>query len=154
MPPNLQRAGRDHLHFPGFLLEIGLMPSTRSTGLTRTGLVRRIPMENATRSALWGLPLFLLIYRDRRGVSAIIIEAASLAAAQAKAATAGLDTPNSFRMGQKLDAELITVVRSEQVGRILPVPEAKELLALFKAPRLHNLGTRQRRGHRPAALRH
>jgi hypothetical protein len=78
-------------------------------------------------------PHFLLIYRDRRGVSAVIIEALSLATARMKAATAGLDTPNSFRLGQELDAELIPLVRPEQVGRILPAAEAKQLLALFEA---------------------
>jgi hypothetical protein len=63
----------------------------------------------------------------------MVIEAPSLAAARTKAAAAGLDTPNSFRLGQELDAELITLLHPAQLGRILPAAEAKELLALFKA---------------------
>ena len=105
-------------------------------------------MANATRSTLWEMPLFLLIYRDQRGVSAIIVEAASLGAARIKAATAGLDTPNSFRLGQELDAALIKVVGPQQVGRILPAAEAKELLALFETC----MSTAAKRSRRPIKL--
>jgi len=78
------------------------------------------------------MPHFLLIYRDQ-GVSVVIVEAPSLVDAQIKATTAGLDTPNSFRLGQELAADLISLVRPEQLGRILPATEAKELLTLFEA---------------------
>jgi hypothetical protein len=90
-------------------------------------------VENAIGSALWVTPHFLLIYRDRRGVMVVIIGAPSLAAARKKAAAAGLNSPNSFRVGQELDAELVALLRSSQVGRILSAAEAKELLALFEA---------------------
>jgi hypothetical protein len=90
-------------------------------------------VENATRSALWRIPHFLFIYRDQRRVSTIIVEARSLAAARIKAATIGLDTPNTFRLGHELEAELIPLVLPEQVGRILSAAEAKELLTLFEA---------------------
>jgi hypothetical protein len=93
-------------------------------------------MQNATHSALWGMrPHFLLVYRDQRGLSAIIMAAPSLAAARIKAANAGLNTPNSFRLGHELDAELIALVTPGQIGRILSAAEARELLARFEARR-------------------
>jgi hypothetical protein len=75
---------------------------------------------------------FLLIYRDQRSASVIIIEALSLAAAQMKAVSAGLSTANSFRLAYELDAELMTLVPPGQVGRILPAREARELLTRFE----------------------
>jgi hypothetical protein len=90
-------------------------------------------MENAAHSALWGLPLFLLMYRDQGWVSTIIVEARSLAAARMKAAAVGLGTPNSFRLGHELEAELVALLLPEQVGRFLSAAEAKELLTLFEA---------------------
>jgi hypothetical protein len=86
-----------------------------------------------TLSALWGMPHFLLIYRDQGRVSTIIVEARSLAAARMKAAAVGLDTPNSFRLGHELEAELIPLVLPEQIGHFLPAAEAKDLLTLFEA---------------------
>jgi hypothetical protein len=76
---------------------------------------------------------FLLVYRAPEGANVIIIEAASLAAAQAKAMKAGLVAPNSFRLGQQLDAEFVALLRPEHVGRVLCSAEAKDLLALFEA---------------------
>jgi hypothetical protein len=72
-------------------------------------------VESVTRSARGGLPHFLLIYRDQRCVSTIIVEARSLAAARMKVAAVGLDTPNSFRLGHELEAELIPLVLPEQI---------------------------------------
>ncbi len=88
-------------------------------------------MGNAAHSALWGKSHFLLIFRDRQSAAAFIVEASSLAAARLKAATAGLDTENSFRLGHELDPELITLVPRTQIGRILNAGEAKELLTRF-----------------------
>jgi hypothetical protein len=90
-------------------------------------------VENVTLSALWDMPHFLLIYRDQGCVSTIIVEARSLAAARMKAAALGLGTPNSFRLGHELEAELVALVLPEQVGRFLSAAEAKEILTLFEA---------------------
>jgi hypothetical protein len=87
-------------------------------------------MKNATPSKH-----FLLVYRDQRGASVAIFEASSLAAARMKAAKAGLDTANSFRLGHELEAELIPLVPMAEVGRILTAAEAMKLMARFVARR-------------------
>jgi len=108
----------------------GLGPSRHA--LAAVTMTDGFIVENETRSALLGIPHFLFIYRDQRRVSTIIVEAKSLAAARLKAATIGLDTPNSFRLAHELEAELIPLVLPKQVGRILSAAEAKELLTLFE----------------------
>ena len=106
-------------------------------------------VENATRSVLSGMPHFLLIYRDRRCARVIIVQAPSLAGARTIAATVGLDTANAFRLGHELEAELIPLVRPEQIGRILTAAEAKRLLTQFEA-RLSNDASRRRTDLRAA----
>jgi hypothetical protein len=78
-------------------------------------------------------PHFLLIYRERLRFGALVVQAPSLADALFQAAEAGLDAPNSFRLAQQIDAELVTLVPPEQVGRILSRTEARELLGSFEA---------------------
>jgi hypothetical protein len=73
---------------------------------------------------------FLLIYRGRRTISTLVIEATSLAAALVRAQGIGGDQ-FQFRMVQALDPDLAKLVRPEQVNRALSPAEAKQLLALF-----------------------
>jgi len=49
---------------------------------------------------------FLLIYRVRSSASTFVAKANSLADALDQAEAAGLKDPNSFRLGQQLDADL------------------------------------------------
>jgi hypothetical protein len=73
---------------------------------------------------------FLLIYRWRRTISTLVIEATSLADALVRAQGIGGDQ-FQFRMVQALDPDLAKFVRPEQVNRPLSPAEAKQLLALF-----------------------
>ena len=94
---------------------------------------------------------FLLIYRDRSRASTFVAKAPSLADALKQAANAGLKAPNSFRLGQQLDADLVASLRPGQVDRILSVAEAKELLAMFKARKSMSNRSLPRRTHVRAA---
>jgi hypothetical protein len=84
--------------------------------------------SNGSQSELYR---FLLIYRRRRAIT-LVVEAASLADALIRAEEFGCDR-SQFRLGQALDPELATLVRSEQVNRALSPAEAKQLLAMFSA---------------------
>jgi hypothetical protein len=75
---------------------------------------------------------FLLIYRERERFGAIVVKASSLPHALIQAANVGLNAPNAFRLGQELDSGFASLVRPEQVGRILSATEAWELLATFE----------------------
>jgi hypothetical protein len=86
-------------------------------------------MENATHAEL---SYFLLIFRGQLHFGAMVVQARKLADALLQAAHAGLDAPNSFRLGQQIDAELVPLVPPEQVGRILSRAEARELLGSFE----------------------
>jgi hypothetical protein len=71
---------------------------------------------------------FLLIYRRRRTISTLVIEATSLADALVRAQGICGDQ-FQFRMVEALDPDLAKLVRPEQVNRALSPAEAK--LALF-----------------------
>jgi hypothetical protein len=75
---------------------------------------------------------FLLIYRRRRTISTLVIEATSLADALIRAEKFACDQAQ-FRLGRALGPELATLVRSELVNRALSRAEAKQLLAIFSA---------------------
>jgi hypothetical protein len=90
---------------------------------------------------------FLLIYREQRRFGAMVVRAPSPADALLQAAHVGFNAPNSFRLGQEIDTELVALVRPEQVGRILSLAEAKELLALFNAGKSASIKTSGRRSY-------
>jgi hypothetical protein len=73
---------------------------------------------------------FLLIYRGRRTISTLVIEATSLADALVRAQGICGDQFR-FRMVQALDPDLAKLVRLEQVNWPLSPADAKQLLALF-----------------------
>jgi hypothetical protein len=93
------------------------------------------------------LPRFLLIYRGRRTISTLVIEATSLATALVRARGIGGDQ-FQFRMVQALDPDLAKLVRPEQLNRALSPAEAKQLLALFS---VHFFASKERH-RRPAHL--
>jgi hypothetical protein len=101
-------------------------------------------MENTTHAAL---SHFLLIFRAQLHFGAVVVQARTLADALIQAAHAGLDAPNSFRLGQQIEAEYVTLVRPEQVGRILSRDEAKELCDRFADQDLQ--ASRRRSPRRP-----
>jgi hypothetical protein len=94
---------------------------------------------------------FLLIYRNLWNANAFVAEAPSLTEALNHAANAGLNAPNSFRLGQELDGDLIALLRADQVERILSAAEAKELLAMFKVRKSMLSRARPHRTYLPAA---
>jgi hypothetical protein len=110
-----------------------------------------------------GLSHFLLIFREQLHFGAMVVQARTLADALLQAAHAGLDAPNSFRLGQQIDAELVRLVPPAQVGRILSRAEAKELCDRFadqdrqarrrRSPRLANGDRREDRQRSPQLRR-
>jgi hypothetical protein len=68
---------------------------------------------------------FLLIYRGRRTISTLVIEATSLAAALVRAQGIGGDQ-FQFRTVQALDPDLAKLARPEQLNRALSPAGAKD----------------------------
>jgi hypothetical protein len=73
---------------------------------------------------------FLLMYRGRRTISTLVIEAASLPHALVRAQGICGDQ-FQLRMVHPLDPDLANLVRPEQVNRALSPAEATRLLSLF-----------------------
>jgi hypothetical protein len=93
---------------------------------------------------------FLLIYRGRRTISPLVIEATSLADALVRAQEICGDQFR-FRMVQALGPDLAKLVRPEQVSRALSPAEAKQLLALFSVRFFASEERYQRPAHLAAA---
>jgi hypothetical protein len=75
---------------------------------------------------------FLLIYRGRRGISTLVVEATSLADALVRAEELGCER-KLFRLAQTLGPELAGLAPPGGVNRVLSRTEARQLLALFRS---------------------
>jgi hypothetical protein len=75
---------------------------------------------------------FLLIYRGRRGLSTLVVEATSLADALFRAEELGCER-KLFRLAQALGPELAALAQNGGVNRLLSHTDARQLLAVFRS---------------------
>jgi hypothetical protein len=79
------------------------------------------------------MTLCWLFYRGRDGAGAVILEAASITDARMLAIEAGVEVGLTFVEGHVLNADRATMVMAGELGRLLPLNEARRIIERFEA---------------------